>query len=48
MESIDTILSLVTKYCWMALSDLKDAYYSVKISPSFQKYLKFYYNSHTL
>lgn len=44
MESIHSILRLVTKNCWMASLDLKDAYYSVKISPNSQKYLKFIYN----
>ena len=33
MESIHTILELVTPSCWMASIDLKDAYYSVKIHP---------------
>ena len=38
MESIHTIIELVTPGCWMALIDLKDAYYSVKIQPQSQKY----------
>ena len=41
MDSINTILNLITKDCFMASIDLKDAYYSVKISESFQQYLKF-------
>ena len=41
MESIDTILNLVTKDRFMASIDLKDAYYSVKILENFQRYLKF-------
>ena len=41
MESINTILNLITKDCFMASIDLKDAYYSVKISEIFQRYLKF-------
>ena len=45
MESIHTILELVTPGCWMASIDLKDAYYSVKIHPQSQKYLKFFYKT---
>ena len=42
MDSINTlVLNLITKDCFMASIDLKDAYYSVKISESFQRYLKF-------
>ena len=41
MDSINTILNLVTKDCFMESVDLKDAYYSVKITESFQRYLKF-------
>ena len=41
MDSINTILNLITKDCFMASIDLKDAYYSVKISESFKRYLKF-------
>ena len=43
MESIHSILNLVTPGCWMASLDLKDAYYSVKVHPDYQKYLKFQY-----
>ncbi len=45
MDSIDTAMSLVTKGCWMASIDLKDAYYTVKIDETSQKYLKFQYNN---
>ena len=41
MDSINTILNLWSKDCFMASVDLKDAYYSVKISENFQRYLKF-------
>ena len=41
MGSIITILNLVTQDCFMTSTDLKDAYYSVKISENFQQYLKF-------
>ena len=44
MDTIHTILKLVTPNCWMASLDLKDAYYSVKIHSDFQKYLKFTYH----
>ena len=43
METIYSVLNLVTPNCWMASLDLKDAYYSVKIHPMCQKYLKFQY-----
>ena len=41
MNSINTILNIITKDCFMASIDLKDVYYSVKISENFQRYLKF-------
>ena len=43
MDSIHTALSLMTEGCWMASLDLKDAYYSVSIDPTYQKFLKFSY-----
>lgn len=43
MESIHSILNLVTQNCWMASLDLKEAYYSVRIHPESQKFLKFVY-----
>ena len=43
METIHTILQLVTQNCWMSSVDLKDAYYSVKVSSKFQKFLKFFH-----
>ena len=43
MDSIHTILKLITKDCWMASIDLKDAYYSVRIHPEHQRFLKFTY-----
>ena len=45
METIHSILKLVSPMCWMASVDLKDAYYCVKIHSSHQKFLKFMYNS---
>ena len=41
MGTINTILNRITKDCFMAWIDLKDVYYSVKISENFQQYLKF-------
>lgn len=43
MDSIQTVLSLVTEGCFMAKIDIKDAYYSIPISEPYQKYLKFLY-----
>ena len=45
MDNLHTVLKLVRKDCWMASIDLKDAYYSVKIDPSSQKFLKFCYKN---
>ena len=41
MNGIKTIINMVTRNCFMATIDLKDAYYSVAISRQFQKFLKF-------
>ena len=38
METIKSILTLVTPNCYMAKVDIKDAYYSVPILPEHQKY----------
>ena len=43
MDNIHTALKLITKDCWMASLDLKDAYYSVPIHPESQNFLKFSY-----
>ena len=40
MDSINAILNLTIKDCFMASVDLKNAYYSAKISEKFQQYLK--------
>ena len=40
MESINKILNLITKDCFMASFVLKDAYYSNKISENCHRYLK--------
>ena len=38
MDNIHTALKLITRDCWMASLDLKDAYYSVPIHPDSQKF----------
>ena len=43
METIHAIRQLVTQNCWMASINLKGAYYSVKVSSKFQKYLRFFH-----
>ena len=44
MHDLQEILKLVTPLCKMASLDIKDAYYSIPVDESFQKYLKFYWN----
>ncbi len=41
MDSIHTITKLVTRNCFMATLDLKDAYYSIPINKEHQKFLRF-------
>ena len=41
METIQSVLSLITPRCYLASLDLKDAYYSVPIHPDHTKVLKF-------
>ena len=41
MDNINKILNLIAKDCFIGSIDLKDAYYSIKISENFQGYLKF-------
>ena len=43
METIKSILTLVTPNCFMAKVDIKDANYFVSFLPEHQKYLKFYF-----
>ena len=40
MDTLWSVIKLVTPNCFMASVDLKDAYYSVPVSPSSQKLLK--------
>ena len=41
METIMSILKLVTPLTYFTKIDLKDAYYTIPVSPSYQEYLKF-------
>ena len=41
MDTLNTIIKLIEKDCYMVSIDLKDAYYSVSITPSDRKYLRF-------
>ena len=41
MESLQSVLPLITPGCYLASSSLKDAYYSVPIHPDHTKSLKF-------
>ena len=43
VETIHSILAVITPDCWLASGDLKDVYYSVRIHPSYQRYLKVIY-----
>ena len=41
MDTLQSVISLMTPNCFMASVDLKDAYYSVPVAVAHQKYLKF-------
>ena len=41
MESFQDVFKIIQPNCWMAIVDLKDAFYSVPIHKDHQKYLKF-------
>ena len=41
MDILEAAISMMKPGCFMASVDLKDAYYTVPIHPSHQKYLKF-------
>ena len=43
METLMTALTLITKDCFMASIDLKDAYYSVPIFSEHKKFLRFFW-----
>ena len=44
MDTLAQALQLITKDCFMASIDLKDAYYSVPVDPEHKKYLRFEWN----
>ena len=44
MDTFDVAAKLVTRNCYMASLDLKDAYYSISIDSESRKYLKFIWN----
>ena len=41
METLQSVVSLITPGCYLTSLDLKDAYYSVPIHPNHIKFLKF-------
>ena len=41
MDGIKAIINMITRNCFMAIIDFKDAYYSVARSRLFPKFLKF-------
>lgn len=45
MDSLFSVLRMITPGCYMASIDLKDAYYCIPVSKNYHKYLKFYWNS---
>ena len=47
MESLQSAVQLIQKDYWMAVLDLKDAYYSVPINPQHRKYLRFEFKEFT-
>jgi len=44
MDTLTSTLALISKNCYMAKIDLKDAYYSLPIKAEDQKYFKFCFN----
>ena len=48
MDTLNTIVNLMSKDCYMASLDLKDAYYSVPISKKDRKFLRFRFNGKML
>ena len=41
MDTLQTVIRMMKANCYMASIDIKDAYYSVPIAETDQKYLKF-------
>ena len=44
MDTLEKAIKMMKPVCFMASIDLKDAYYTVPVHPSHQKYLKFIFN----
>ena len=44
MDTLEAAVNMMRPGCFMASVDLKDAYYTVPIHPSHQKYLKFWFD----
>jgi hypothetical protein len=44
LEDLRTAVKLVTPDCYLAIIDLKDAYFSIKVHEHSRKYLRFYYS----
>jgi hypothetical protein len=45
MDSLFSVLRMITPNCFMASIDLKDAYYCLPVADHHQRYLKFYWKS---
>ena len=48
VDTLSTITQLMSPQCFMALLDLKDAYYSIPIAPQHRKFLRFEFNGQLL
>ena len=44
MDTLQTIITLMSPNCFMASVDIKDAYYTVPVHEKHRKYLKFLWN----
>ena len=44
MDTVNTCFTLLSRNCYLASVDLRDAYYSVPVAKQHQKYLKFSWN----
>ncbi len=47
MSTVITCMQLISPHSYMAALDLQDAYYSLKIAPNYQKYLKFHWKGNS-
>ena len=41
METLQTVIRMMTSGCFMSSCDIRDAYYSVKVAAFFQKFIMF-------